>query len=684
MLQLPEEEEKKGRRRKERKGLWPLLALAKAENGVVVKRELVPLLGSVINLDGLQLPVEFKAQLDKAEAAFMEQNTILEWLKGGSATLKDVYWKLVERMKRFVSFPWDERIYHVATCYAAATYFASVFPAFPQLVFTGSFGSGKTRAAKTVVYASRRGLATTFTSEASVYRLAESVGATLLVDDISGPGGKLLHLSYKKGLKVPRVEKGSGERLRLYLYETYCPVVVTGVELPPEVQLTRAIVVTMQKAPDPNPDGRDPEPEDFADLRHLLYLCELNQFTQVRRAWEELARRGRELGLEGRDFEIWGPLLAVAKLVGEEVFQAVLSFALENVERKKEELYGEEKEVLAGLEKLLLARAEELFRGELEKLWKGEGDWESRKEDLSPITAELEKGVLFSAADLLKAMKEVLARKPGEEGDEKPYTERHFEAKWSTQRVTRFLTSRFGELVPPEKRTKKRRYRRITLSAFLRLAERYGYEPDERLQKLSACLPLGDEVTRSDSPSRHPRHPNEVVKKDAQGSSDSENDTCVESLSKNDEGDATPGDKTMVKGGQPPEAATTPSQPQHGVGQPSREEGESPRSHVTLVTSGKRINEPLSGGKVLEGEEEGSESEAEMHGDVGDERGKHLASPCHLESEEFEDLVGRVLELHRAEGLGLWDAAKRVLPSGSPVVWHKLAVEAAKRVEVGA
>jgi len=364
-----EEEGGKGKKRKAVKlGLFPFLALAKAAGGKVVERKLVRVRGGVIDLDGVKMPLEFKVQLDKALDTMLDLDTVLEWLNGREAKVSEVYWKVLGRVKRFVNFDWDPRLYHVVSCYIVATYFAQAFPAFPQLHFVGSISSGKTRAGLTVARAARRGLSTTDTSEASIFRIAEGVGATLLIDDVWGEGAKIAHLTYKKGVSVPRVEKGAGEQLRLRLFETYCPTVYTGVELPIEHKRSRAIVVNMQKAPDPNPEGRDPEPRDFEDVRRELYLCELTQFSEVRLRFNELARRRRELGLEGRDFEVWGPLLAVAALVGEDVFKEVHEYAMHDVGRKIEEMYLEEKEVLAGLERLLLLEAEKKFIGELEKL----------------------------------------------------------------------------------------------------------------------------------------------------------------------------------------------------------------------------------------------------------------------------------------------------------------------------
>jgi hypothetical protein len=411
-----------------------------------------------------------------------------------------------------------------------ATYFAQVFPAFPQLHFVGSVSSGKTRAGVTVARAARRGLSTTDTSEASIFRIAEGVGATLLIDDVWGEGAKIAHLTYKKGVSVPRVEKGVGERLLLRLFETYCPTVYTGVELPIEHKRSRAIVVNMRKAPDPNPEGRDPEPRNFEDIRRELYLCELTQFPEVRRKFDELAKRRRELGLEGRDFEVWGPLLAVAALAGEDVFKQVHEYALQDVGRKIEEMYLEEKEVLAGLERLLLSKAEELFRGELERLWKGEEkNWEAYREKLAKLVEELEKGVSFSAADLLRAMKEALAEEGA--GGEKPYTEKQFEKRWTVQRLGRFLSARLEDAAPFEKKSKGVHVRKITLSSFLKAAERYGFEPDERLLKLARSLREGERESAKESHlPLSPQTAEEVSSK--QVGSVSVNDTCVDSLSR--------------------------------------------------------------------------------------------------------------------------------------------------------
>ena len=469
----------------ERVRLLPLLLLSRESNGSVEFWGVVAVEGPELELDGYRVPIDFKAALDKPLKTLATRSVAARAAMGERVSVAEVYPRLLARLRLFVDFSWDERLYHVLACFAVATYFYFLFTAFPQLVLVGSRGAGKTRAGLALAYAAHRGLVVTSPTEASVFRLAEGLGATLYIDDELGPAELLIHVAYKGGVKVPRAEQGRDGRFRIYLYETYMPVIVGAKSLEGsprrEDVVSRAILVSMRRGRDPHPKGRDPRPEDFADVREELYLAQLWEWPRVLEAYEELAARRAELGLEGRDFEVWGPLLAVAKLAGREAFEAVLSFARENIEEKREELYVEEKEVLAGLERLLLARLEELARGRLEEWWRGGGEEPpSEPQLLAELAARLEEGVLFSAAELYRAMREVLAREEGEDAPEKPYTRGAFERRWSTQRLGRFLSQRLGGVAPADRKS-SRRYRRLRLSALAEAAERYGYELDRRL-----------------------------------------------------------------------------------------------------------------------------------------------------------------------------------------------------------
>ncbi|RLE84069.1 MAG: hypothetical protein DRJ41_03770, partial [Thermoprotei archaeon] len=498
----------------------PVLVVSTYDTGQgrIVERKVVPLASGVVTVNGRPVLVEFKTKLTTSMYTMLDLSTTQRFLRGETEDLRQVYPKLRERIKGFVSFSWDPRLYDVVTCWAVATYFANVFTTFPQLFFIASYGTGKTRAGLTVCYASRRGFAVTDPTEASVFRIAEAVRATLFVDDIRRKAEHFLHMGYKRGLRVPRVEKVKGDRLILSLFETYQPLIVTDTELPKGVDLSRGILIQMRKDRDPHPEKRDPTPEDFAPLRSRLYLAELTQFHEVYETYRQLARE--DLGLYGRDWEVWSPVLTIARIVGGDVWRNVLSYALENVEAKKEELYSEEKEILRGIEELLLEEFKRVLERKAEEVVKeiGRGDHtvlirffrqvlfpreDSKEKD--PILAALvwaggdsadlpiymhaaqlllekirkildEEGVRFTAATLRKYMKAALVRSGDDEEDDRPYTERQFDRFWTPQKIGRRLAV-MGIKTKRSRDKTRTRYKVVTLSLFRQLCQQYFYEP---------------------------------------------------------------------------------------------------------------------------------------------------------------------------------------------------------------
>jgi len=90
--------------------------------------------------------------------------------------------ELVARLRESV-YHRDPRVYAVLASYVAMTYFYDVFTAVPFLWFYGPPGSGKTRTNMTVTFMSRRGVFIANPSDASLYRLADSLGGTIGVDE---------------------------------------------------------------------------------------------------------------------------------------------------------------------------------------------------------------------------------------------------------------------------------------------------------------------------------------------------------------------------------------------------------------------------------------------------------------------------------------------------------------------
>lgn len=305
-----------------------------------------------VEFNGRQIVLEgtgLKASLE----TLMSYETILSFLDGQEEEIEPIYQDLKTRIKRYVNFEWDPRFYDLAACIVTATYFFDVFRAFPITFAIGPFETGKSRLVKTMIYSSRKGLLWVSPTPAPIYRSIDAIRPTLGIDEFTKVYEELMQLTraiYKKGLLVPRMEKSrKSERMFLTFFETYTPLILGSTrELEPMV-MSRAIVIHMRRSDDPNPDKRDPEPWDFEDIRDRFYISRLTHAQDVDAAKKAL---DKEDVLKGREYEIWAPVLTIAKLIAEETYKSLLELAEELSKQKYEGLYIEEKDVLLAISKL--------------------------------------------------------------------------------------------------------------------------------------------------------------------------------------------------------------------------------------------------------------------------------------------------------------------------------------------
>jgi hypothetical protein len=137
------------------------------------------------------------------------------------------------------------------------------------------------------------------------------------------------------------------ETFYLRLFETYSPCVIASTEMIKEMFLSRCIMFLMEKADSSKLIDRDPEPFDFEDIRDDLYIARFLYAPLVYKTYNNL-----EIPIYGRSREIWKPILTIAKLIDEELYNKILEYAISYTEKQKEEYYQEEKQVLEAIEKI--------------------------------------------------------------------------------------------------------------------------------------------------------------------------------------------------------------------------------------------------------------------------------------------------------------------------------------------
>ena len=388
------------------KTVMPLFIIAEYKEGKLQLPLRIedPEAGVIKVLSSVPVRVEAKSRAKDSLPTLLDLDAVRPWIEGESReppSFRDVYNEILGSLKRYVCYSWDERLYHLNASYILYTYFHDFFTVAPRLFFLGPYGTGKTRAMLTTVSMSWHGYAVLDPSEASTYRSIEAFGLTLGIDESALPNRleKIIAAGYKRGTKVPRVDKAAKESFVLSFFDVFAPVVLAFTEPPNELLAQRAIVVNMEKCEDPNPSREDPSYAEFKDLRNRLYALRLLRANEFVAAMEKVRELVKDV-LKGRDFEIWYPVLVAAYLGGEEAFCSVLGLALEDVAQRRASLYTEEKLVLRGIEALL------------------------SEQDMDEI--------VFMASDLMEKIHNILVNEEG-------YTEKQAQRAWPVTKVGRVL-----------------------------------------------------------------------------------------------------------------------------------------------------------------------------------------------------------------------------------------------------
>jgi hypothetical protein len=339
--------------------LFLALASHRREN---IKREIIPLSSSnIIDIAEKQVLVEHKTRAGsfhlptlmsfKAAKKFHEGAEPIDW--------RSAYEWVNREITRYVNLDWDPRLYDVTSCWVLDTYFPECFSAFPFLYFYGPSGSGKTRILTTTTLLCRHGFIATDPSPASLFRISEAIKPTMGIDEsLAGPNTwKIVRTSFKKGGRVLRAERTARGDFLVRSFETYMPIAFASTRMPQELggleaDEARAIFVTMRQEKDPI--GHDPDEYEFAAIRDELYLLRL---LRVRDVLDSLKIVTGEFGnFRGHEREVWMPLLAIAKLIGEDVLGNVSSYADEVASSKREDQYREEKMIISAIISLFQKR----------------------------------------------------------------------------------------------------------------------------------------------------------------------------------------------------------------------------------------------------------------------------------------------------------------------------------------
>lgn len=218
----------------------------------------------------------------------------------------------------------DEEADAQASLLASWTLLSYAYPAWsavPYLSIGGPLGSGKSRVFEVLSRVAFRPMASANTTAPCLFRTLHDQGGTLLLDEAerlrdntpdAGDLRSILLSGYKRGSPARRLEPIGDGKFRAISFDVFGPKALAGIASLPEALASRCIKVAMfRAAPDSEKPRRqlDADPSRWPDLRDGLHALALEHGL----TWLHLAGQVDAAGeMNGRDAELWQPLLALA------------------------------------------------------------------------------------------------------------------------------------------------------------------------------------------------------------------------------------------------------------------------------------------------------------------------------------------------------------------------------------
>lgn len=239
--------------------------------------------------------------------------------------------------------------YSIHALWDMGTYFHQGFHAYPYLELRGIRGSAKTKVMTLSGCLSFNATPVMVApTPATLFRETHDKRPTTYLDEAENlfrvVKGKVEHderievinSGYTREGAVPRME-ARGKKYVQVVYRTYSPKMIGSINGLQGATESRSIVHITTRAPDHDKRGeKEIETHDpqWQTLRDELYLFAFQHHTAVLAAYTALLK-DNPTALKKRDFQLWRPLLAVAKVVGDDVYAETVKFAEKQSRLKK-------------------------------------------------------------------------------------------------------------------------------------------------------------------------------------------------------------------------------------------------------------------------------------------------------------------------------------------------------------
>jgi len=269
-------------------------------------------------------------------------------------SFRELYDEILAIQKKVI-WHYEPAFHEWTACDLLATYFNEIFSARGRTFHCAEKESGKTTQLLLYKELAFHPLASGNISGASIYRTIESCKPTILIDDYDAipdeqrvSTEQSLRVGYKKGMRAIRCDDK-----RPIGFDIFSHMLINNCGGLDDISESRCSVHTFMKKPNNvELESLNKLKIDWQLLRNKLYYMGLSRWQEVQAVYSTLAVEQ----LHNRELENDLPVLAIAKLVGDDVFESVLDYVIKrNRERAQKSNEDDFRVAVLGFLKIKLA-----------------------------------------------------------------------------------------------------------------------------------------------------------------------------------------------------------------------------------------------------------------------------------------------------------------------------------------
>lgn len=288
-----------------------------------------------------QIASEMESAPLRLENCSLQPQFVERW-KNGEITDEEIniatLVREIEEVLTDVYYFRDPNVAKLLALWVYGTYYYMMFGVYPYIEISGRRGSGKSTIDKILSKLTLNGRMSASSSPASIYRMLDLVGGTLILDEMESISdkskndasdmGPILKSGYSKsGGKVNRFDPDLGE---VREFACFSPKVISSINGMDEVLRDRAIMITTSTAPD-NISTRlirvdkfdeGDEQQRVQSIASRCVLSAMTHFQEVHNMYEQI----HEDGDANRLSQIMIPLQTIAALAGEGYEKSLMDY----------------------------------------------------------------------------------------------------------------------------------------------------------------------------------------------------------------------------------------------------------------------------------------------------------------------------------------------------------------------